>query len=194
MQTETKNLYGLIAGIAAFGDIKTDGGIFWKAERQAVFSFIANGKVMDLYKVKPSGEVKRAKSTGIYFLTAGLTTAVMPFRQIVADTVKALSELATDSEKYYEIAKKDGSIKTTILRRYDAKERTFTFDIANKPKAMAFKWTIKKTDLIDGLQSAKLDADWTVESLTAAYAAIEPKAGAATKAINKEMAEAIDEF
>jgi hypothetical protein len=194
MQTETKNIYGLIRGRAIFGDVKTDGGTIWKAEKEAAFSFIANNKAMDLYKVKPSGEVKRAKSTGIYFLAAGLTTAVLPFRGTVADTVKALESLSADSEKTYQIAKRDGTIKTNVSRTYHAVSETFIFDIVNVPKAMAFRWFIGKADLIDGLQSAKPDTDWTVETLTAAYTAIEPKGGAATKVINKELTEAIDEF
>jgi hypothetical protein len=194
MQNETKNLYGLAKGQAAFGDIVTDGKVIWKSERQAAFSFIADVKSLTIYKLKPSGEVKKAKSSGLIFMAAGLTEAVLPFRGTVADTVKALENLDADSVKSYDITKKDGSIKTAVVRTFDAKSNVFTFDIRNIAKAMAFRWAIKKADLIDGLNKSKPDDGWTVESLSARYAEIEPKAGAVTKVVNTAMAAAMTEF
>jgi hypothetical protein len=194
MQNETKNTYGLAKGQAAFGDIVTDGKVIWKSERQAAFSFIADAKSLTVYKVKPAGDVKQAKSSGLIFMAAGLTEAVLPFRGTVADTVKALELLKTDSVKSYDITKKDGSLKTAVVRTFDAKSGEFTFDIRNIGKAMAFRWAIKKADLIDGLNKSKTDDAWTVESLSARYAEVEPKGGAVTKAVNTAMAEAMSEF
>jgi len=194
MQNETKNIYGLCKGQAAFGDIVTDGEVIWRSEKQAAFSFIADAKSLTVYKLKPAGDVKQAKSSGLIFMAAGLTEAVLPFRGTVADTVKALELLNADSVKSYDITKRDGSKKTAVVRTFDAERAEFTFDIRNIAKAMAFRWAIKKADLIDGLNKSKTDDGWTVESLSARYAEIEPKGGAVTKVVNTAMAAAMTEF